>query len=318
MATVYHRDDPGAPVLTAGTTSGLGFTALKAVLKACLVNGYGTKAAAGWELIYETADRIALRNGSHTGYIGLFHTADRLFLSLSDTYTDFTSNYLSGDGVKTGTASGSTIPHRLYSRYLVYDSTNYTWEVIADSKTFVLNWINDGYYTTVRELMYSDSGGFSLALYVGEDSAGNFIAVGGENTTNATTNVGYFDYQGFTALRDPNTGLLVGSGAVTISTPGLDNAPPVNSKVTALNKAPISPAMWAAGGIHAGYLRGIALCPVIARLHPSHAARSLGFSGAVTARNANTPINLADGYSYFISPGYYSSCRLITNNPEFW
>lgn len=318
MATAYHRDDAGAPALTAGTAAGLGFIALKEVLKACLVNGYGAKPSAGWELIYEDTTRIALRNGSHSGYVGFSHSADRVWVSVSETYTGFTSTFLSGDGSKSGTATTVTVPQRLNSRYLVYGVNSYTWEVVADAKTFVLNWPNGGTYSSGIELVSADSGNQSVAFYAGEDSAGNFIAAGGENTTHSTISYGYFSYQGFTALRNPNTGLLVGDAALDVATPGLENTPTVNSRVTALSKAPLSPAVWAAGGVVAGNLRGIALCPEIARLYTSHAAQSLGFTGAMTTRNANTPINLGDGHSYFASPSYYSSCRLITDSPEFW
>lgn len=318
MTRVYHRDQAGAPSLTAGTTSGLGFAAFKEVLKACLIYGYGSQPAAGWELVFESTDRLALRNGTHTGYVGFYHSADRIWLSVSETFTGFASSLISGDGVKSGTAASNATSHRLYPRYLVYGANAYAWSVIADAKTFVLNWQNGGSFTSAIELITADSGTQSLALYVGEDSAGNFIAVGGENTTNSSSNVGYFDYQGFTPLRDPSTGLLVGSGALVVATPGLENAPPVNSKVSALAQAPLSRALWVAGGVQGGYLRGVVLCPVIARLYPSHAAQSLGFSGALTSRNANTSLALGDAYSYFVSPGYYSSTRLITDNPEFW
>lgn len=65
MATAYHRDQPGAPALVYSTSgsSVAQFTALKTILKTCLVVGYVNKPPAGWELINEGADYIVLRNG---------------------------------------------------------------------------------------------------------------------------------------------------------------------------------------------------------------------------------------------------------------
>lgn len=48
-AKYYAHTDDGAPVLT--STDG----AIKNILKACLIDGYGTKEGAGWELLFDSA-----------------------------------------------------------------------------------------------------------------------------------------------------------------------------------------------------------------------------------------------------------------------
>lgn len=53
--TLYTSEDPGAPKLAHAAGS------LKTVLKACLVTGYGSKPAAGWEAVFEENNKIALR-----------------------------------------------------------------------------------------------------------------------------------------------------------------------------------------------------------------------------------------------------------------
>lgn len=61
--TVYRWDDGNAPVARGERRS------LVDILRACLVDGYGTKAAAGWTLEYinATFDKAAFRNNPVTG-----------------------------------------------------------------------------------------------------------------------------------------------------------------------------------------------------------------------------------------------------------
>ena len=54
--TVFKSTDPGAPVLASAEG------ALKTVLKACLVTGYGTKTALGWEALSESDFEITFRS----------------------------------------------------------------------------------------------------------------------------------------------------------------------------------------------------------------------------------------------------------------
>lgn len=49
--TVFSSDDVGAPTLTKDAGS------LKTLLKACLVTGYGSKAALGWQMLFESVDK---------------------------------------------------------------------------------------------------------------------------------------------------------------------------------------------------------------------------------------------------------------------
>lgn len=62
--TVYRWDDAGAPQITAGTPS-----EIIDVLRKCLVDGYGTKAGAGWSVAFEDAAafKIAFQNSTVDG-----------------------------------------------------------------------------------------------------------------------------------------------------------------------------------------------------------------------------------------------------------
>lgn len=63
--TVYRWDDAGAPQLSASPTP----SEIIAVLKACLVTGYGAKAGLGWSVAFEDAgaSKIAFRNSTTEG-----------------------------------------------------------------------------------------------------------------------------------------------------------------------------------------------------------------------------------------------------------
>ncbi len=71
--TVYRWDDPGAPDLNAimPTTNDKKRLWMHTVLKACLVDGYGGKAAAGWAMPHEeiTSEgcRFVLKNAANSG-----------------------------------------------------------------------------------------------------------------------------------------------------------------------------------------------------------------------------------------------------------
>lgn len=81
--TIYRFDDPSAPTIAAGT--GMYNRRLCALLKACLVDGYGSKAPAGWTLQF---DSIAATGKA------VFRSADNEFAFQVDDSTSSTSTIL--------------------------------------------------------------------------------------------------------------------------------------------------------------------------------------------------------------------------------
>ena len=142
MAIAYHRDQAGAPALVYNTTSGANahFTALKTILKACLVTGYGSQAAAGWALIAEGTNYIVLRNGTHSGYVCLsWVTGGAVRVWLAETFTGMSGDVMTGAGLKTGTAANNATPQAIGASYVAYSDAATAWKLVADSKTFVIN-----------------------------------------------------------------------------------------------------------------------------------------------------------------------------------
>lgn len=326
MATVYHRDDSGAPTF-AFSTSGTNiahFAALKTILKACLVSGYGSKPAAGWILVAEGDRFLVLRNGTSSGFVCFTWVAATSYFNihLAATFTGMSGDVMTGAGLKSGTeAAGSANQHRMWNSVLAHSSSNSTWYLIADEKTFYFQ--GSGGFS-LFEYASSDFGAMN-PLYVGEDSAGNFLAMGGQNT-NSTQPRAYFGPEGVTVLRNPATGLLVDTGSIVVVAPGLRLTANANIGVATLGaahivpllEAPLCPVRWGAS-VLAGRLRGQALCPLVSMYYPSPAAQSLGHVGPLNSRNLNTPLPLGGAYTYFMGVAFDGSpTRIVTNNPEFW
>lgn len=332
MATVYHRDQAGAPALTYfhTNTAQAHFDAFRTVLKACLVSGYGAIPAAGWELVHDAANSLVLRNGSHSGYVcfqrdssGL--TAITVWLAATFTGVDADGKIL-GDGVRSGTAANSAVPQRISVRAFVSYSSSSTWSLVADSKSFCLS-PSPSSSSSPGELIGSQGNAYegNNLLYCGEDSAGDFICIGGLNmaTANVSSSVSYFNAEGFTALKFPDTGLLVDAAAISVSMPGCvaPGASPIYLAFPAGVVFPdvkLSPPVWVANAVVRS-LRGVAFDPRLLYAFNSLASQALG-GPALTTRNLNTVLSLGDGYSYLVGRafGYNAVTMLLTDNPEFW
>jgi len=68
--TVYRHTDAGAPQITAGANLYASANEIKAILDACLVNGYGSKAALGWSKVFDTTDGVVYQNNVSGGGSG--------------------------------------------------------------------------------------------------------------------------------------------------------------------------------------------------------------------------------------------------------
>ncbi|MBP3063648.1 hypothetical protein SAMN05216576_10651 [Ectopseudomonas chengduensis] len=330
MSRVYHRDQSGVPVIPYSTSQGsvAQFAALKVVLKACLVSGYGVLPSAGWALIAEGTNYLVLRNGSESGYVGFTWVAGAgglLRIYLSKTFTGMSGDVMQGDGLKSGTAAGLTAPQGLSLQLPFHSAANSSWYMIADEKTAILGF---GGYSSNQELQGSFSPLVGHTLYFGEDSAGHAIAVGGANSAVSSGNSalfgGLFSAGGFTALTKPLTGLLVDTGAINVHTPNLPVASISTPRQDTIVKAPsvsLAKGGWYGDGAFAGWFRGLAFSPEIHFTGwTSYAAQILGRSTAMLVRDQNAPVDLGDAYTYFLRAGLFSSTPsfLVTDNPEFW
>lgn len=329
MARLYHRDQPGAPALTyaqANNTGPIHFEAFKTILKACLVSGYGAYPAAGWELVYESALALVLRNGTRSGYVCFQRhstTATVLTVWLAATYTGVDANgKILGSGVRSGTAAGSSLPQRYSVYHLAGYTASATWSLVADAGTFVFS--PSGASGVEVVTANSGSGWDAITpLYCGDDSAGDFICVGGQGTTSTgiTSNYHGFGPAGFTALKYPDSGLLVDAAAIALSMPGSRSPGVLAGEHPAglvLPEVSLSPLIWVSGAV-VRRLRGLVTDQKIAHMNQGAAGQALG-GPVLTTRTMNTELVLGDGHVYLVARNYGGThpVMLMTANPEFW
>lgn len=137
--TIYTSSDASAPVLT-GQAGKLGD-----MLKACLVDGYGAKAAAGWSCpVAESGDIFSFKNGTGSTEMGFV---------LNDNGPNATASYkeawvtgwesVAGVGASVGSGSGQfplpsqclTTGHVVWRKSTAADATARPWIVVADAHT---------------------------------------------------------------------------------------------------------------------------------------------------------------------------------------
>lgn len=327
MPTVYKHTDPGMPAVsyTSSSTSIISFTSLCTILKAALVTGYGDKPAAGWELLYEDTTFLVLRNGTQSGVLILegIPSGGMATVWLAANYTGLVSDRPTGDGLKSGVAANNSAPQRIPTSTSFRSAAFTSWALVADERSFILNF--GGYQNAVEfDSATSAHQTSSIPLYVGEDSNGNFISVGGTNSASAASSASNsradFGHTGFTTLKYPATGLLVGNSAVTVWM-GLLSGTTVPSPIPLVSEVTLVKVPWYADGAQGGYLRGVSRVPELSLLLPSHFATALGRDGSIltTSATAHIPVDLGDSYEYFVGLHYYLTLpRLVTDNPEFW
>jgi len=123
--TVYRWDDAGAPQLTNGKPS-----EIIAILKKCLVEGYGTKAGVGWSVAFENAAtfKIAFRNSTTEASGGFVQ-----FWSVAG--TDTNSGEMRFRGAKNMTALDTFIDAQYQMQFKISTAVDY-WMLIATSAGF--------------------------------------------------------------------------------------------------------------------------------------------------------------------------------------
>lgn len=337
MIRYYASEDAGLPALTYSLTVGLyRFTNFKLILKACLVNGYGAKAAAGWTLIDEGDLFIVLRNstGKYVTFVCYYqfnssqvqyYAYARVYLHAS--YIGMASGVPTGDGVVSGTAAGSATPHhRGFIQTFTYAATT-RWTMYADGATFIL--INAATQNSSPSLypgpdFENSSNAGSETLYVGDDSNGFFIAAGGY--TGAPSQFLYrtrFSATDLTVLRNPVSGLLVDTGGVAAEIVGIKTPIGILSQANTWSKPTLNlaPVAWLCAGVEQGYLRGMGIDPAL-HAQWAYTVKNILDGTAIThnVQQILVPSVLQDGYRYqaLLAGNDLRKAAVITDNPEFW
>ena len=118
--TVFSSTDTSAPILTTDPGS------LKTLLKACLVTGYGSKAALGWEMAFESGDQL------QAAFKSTDPTASQFYFKINNSGSSsaLLSAYQEMTDIDTGSKAIA-----VDNDYKLYTSS---WRLIGHSKSFVL------------------------------------------------------------------------------------------------------------------------------------------------------------------------------------
>ena len=158
--TLYTSEDAGAPQITSAAG------ALKTVLKACLVTGYGTKSGAGWEVLFEESNKIALKSADDKSTGAALHVADTAGRVAQ------VSLYQKTEGFEKGKAASNR-------RSVSYaNSTVQKWLLAACARGFVFVSFQDSYsgylyLSDFPSLAAADTGN-TLFLPQGRNQSGNY------------------------------------------------------------------------------------------------------------------------------------------------
>lgn len=207
----YSSLDAGVPALTGDV-----YSRVKQILLACLVNGYGSKPAAGWVVGHDVVGGFSLGNGD--GFINFMPgTNPSAYIAyIMESITDGTTALATGYNRRSAAwYDGQTSTERQSFYNIGLGTAGYYWSVIADAKTVIL--LVGGNHSTADPPNYTYSSGHYFGAYInalGLSGPATFCSLGGGASSAAQAILGGDSgYYGM-ALRNPFTGLVdQGAGA---------------------------------------------------------------------------------------------------------
>lgn len=132
MTTIYRSSDSGAPALS-GTVG-----SLVALLDACLVNGYGSKAAAGWSKAFTGTNGAAFRQGGSGFYWNIDDNGPGAGLAKEARARGYETMSAFGTGTGPFPTTTQLANGTFIRKSVAADATARTWLVAADSRTCYL------------------------------------------------------------------------------------------------------------------------------------------------------------------------------------
>lgn len=132
--TVYYYDDPGAPVLTNIQD------AFYQILMACLVNGYGSKPAAGWSVVHDqwaAHGHASFTNNTESGVLGLVRNTTSGFgpyLYVAEAMVDYQTAVNARSGMRSNINPATLATASLTGRQRAHGAQWQRWVCIADEQ----------------------------------------------------------------------------------------------------------------------------------------------------------------------------------------
>ena len=226
--TLYTSEDAGAPNLSGAQATGR----LKQLLLACLVNGYGSKPAAGWTLGHQSSDQkgFSLYNGD--GYVNFVQHTDAMYCAvyIMDSLTPgTTAAFAAGVNRRSGpwgAGSTSTLDRQWLNLAALMDdfaASQRFWAVVADEKTFYLllgvDMYSGGSAATLNNYLQGIVGVGKYINGLGLSGPASFGSFGGAYF-NSAPGLGFTGAYTSTLLRNPFTGLAAQGSMPSVAARG--------------------------------------------------------------------------------------------------
>jgi len=310
MAIIHYSSlDTGAPVLP--SVSGQRWIDnLRLILKACLVDGYGSKPAAGWTVGHEHADGFSLSNGE--GFINFVSwSASVVSVYLMETISDGSAALAQGYNRRSGPwfdGQSDTGRQYLYASNFYSTFGNKQWMVVADERTAILLWSG---YDAVVDSPKQSGGALYFGAYKPVLGGSGFCSLGG-NVSNGTPYLASGAWAAGASLRNPVDGTVV-QGSSPLYRVGAVNE---GYAYIANNKTKLAPALLrpvrasimgrglgisgstsAPYDTHCGLLRGLIAEPGLSDAYLSKVLPVLGVASP-TYQDKLRPITLPNGVQW--------------------
>lgn len=348
MPTLYTCTDAEAPMPPQSGNRSNSFDAFCAVLRGCLVTGYGAKSGAGWEelhyiqhrtISFRPANKLFVLTLVNAGTSSSATTGMRLFLS--ESVTEFPTSWGAnqrpiGNNVRSGYYSPDTNPSgncQSYNFTTVYWGN---WSLVADANTFAF--FRGGWsQTAATSSSHSQENYMYCGLVrstLGMSGLATVVATGGYNyrALNYTSSLNSDRYPwglGSTFLRNPLTGLINNGGGIRVVVPPFESVGntsytasteyiAIETGLDSLDMIRI-PAHYGSNNAF-GYLKGVVGVPSAwGSGYGAHVAKAIGLYDQTSQAREwfGVPVTLEDGFEYSMC-GTASWPTLLTNNPDFW
>ncbi|WP_276681177.1 hypothetical protein [Thalassolituus oleivorans] len=194
--TIYYSDDAGAPVVSQGADS------LYQILRACLIDGYGSKTAAGWSVVYDdwaTNGVLTITNALATGILGLKRFNETTYgpgLFVCEAMIDSVTPVNARSGKYGINNLDSLTDSAGYQRAQFSPDTHTNWVVVANDNTVLFfSGPSSGLYSAQNQsnggVAFMAFGALVSGVGVDNDTLGNFAVVGGNHRLSLSSSYSY-------------------------------------------------------------------------------------------------------------------------------
>lgn len=194
--TIYYYDDPGAPVVTPGADS------FYQIMRACLIDGYGSKTAAGWSVVYDdwaTNGVLTITNALQTGILGLKRFDEVSFgpgLFVCEAMIDSVTPANARSGYNELTTLDDLTDSNGYQRAQFSSAPHEKWVVIANENTvFFWNGPDSGLFGAQNQsngaVSFLGFGALQNDMGLSDLAVGNFAIIGGNHRLNQVSSYSY-------------------------------------------------------------------------------------------------------------------------------